>query len=271
MKGVTRFVILIVLAVAFLVTAPANAQDPVPACTDDATLLNAHQFCHYSGDQFHVLVTDHAEGVSYSVKPMCVETQDVADACVNQQTCEEPPNTWKFMVFQTSPGSPNVPWGTVCLDTDTANEFDVITPGKVFKAMQKLAWPEAEMVIQPPDGRTLVNLETNFLTTTTEPTTQSVQLLGHAVEIEATPVSYLWHFGDGSTQEGSDPGAEYPDLRITHVYAEAGVTVSPSVDVTYQGRYRVDGGDWVPIPDTLTVAGTPVALQVLSATPHLVG
>ena len=38
-----------------------------------------------------------------------------------------------------------------------------------------------------------------------------------------------------------------------------------------QGRYRVDGGDWVPIPDTLTVAGTPVDLQVLSATPHLVG
>ena len=137
--------------------------------------------------------------------------------------------------------------------------------------MQKLAWPEAELVIQPPDGRTLVNLETNFLTTTTEPTTQSIQLLGHGVEIEATPVNYLWHFGDGASQEGSDPGAEYPDLRITHVYVKAGVTVSPSVDVTYQGRYRVDGGDWVPIPDTLTVAGTPVDLQVLSATPHLVG
>ena len=113
------------------------------------------------------------------------------------------------------------------------------------------------MVIQPPDGRTLVNFETNFLTTTTEPTSQTVQLLGHGVEIEATPVNYLWHFGDGTSQEGSDPGAEYPDLRITHVYEKAGVTVSPSVDVTYQGRYRVDGGGWVPIPDTLTVAGTP--------------
>ena len=146
--------------------------DDVPAALRTRS-LPAHQFCHYSGDQFHVLVTDHAEGVSYSVKPMCVETQDVADACVNQQTCEEPPNTWKFMVFRSQPGSPNVPWGTVCLDTDTANEFDVITPGKVFKEMQKLAWPEAEMVIQPPDGRTLVNLETNFLTTTTEPTTQT--------------------------------------------------------------------------------------------------
>ena len=201
---------------------------PCLACPSATSICTtAHQFCHYSGDQFHVLVTDHADGVSYSVKPMCVETQDVADACVNQQTCEEPPNTWKFMVFQTSPGSPNVPWGTVCLDTDTANEFDVITPGKVFKEMQKLAWPEAEMVIQPPDGRTLVNLETNFLTTTTEPTTQSIQLLGHGVEIEATPVSYLWHFGDGASQEGSDPGAEYPDLRITHVYVEAGVDGEP--------------------------------------------
>jgi hypothetical protein len=94
------------------------------------------------------------------------------------------------MVFQSSPGSPNVPWGTVCLDTDTADDFDVITPGKVFKEMQRLAWTEAEMVIQPPNGRTLVNLETNFLTTTTEPTTRSIQLLGHGVEIEATPVSY---------------------------------------------------------------------------------
>ena len=237
-----------------------------------ANLSNGyHVFCHYSGEQFHVLVTGHEEGVSYSIKPMCVETQDVADACVNQQKCEDPPDTWKFMVFQSSPGNPNVPWGTVCLDNDTADEFDVITPGKVFKEMQKMTWPEAEMVIQPPDGRTLVNFETNFLTTTTEPTSQSIQLLGHGVEIEATPVNYLWHFGDGASQEGSDPGAEYPDLRITHVYEKAGVTVSPSVDVTYQGRYRVDGGEWVPIPDTLTVAGTSVDLQVLSATPHLVG
>jgi hypothetical protein len=41
--------------------------------------------------------------------------------------------------------------------------------------------------------------------------------------------------------------------------------------VTYQGQYRVNGGNWIAIPQTLTVSGTPVTLQVLSATPHLVG
>ncbi len=228
-------------------------------------------FCHYSGEQFHVLVTGHETAISYSLQPMCVETQIAEPTCINQQRCQEPPDTWKFEVFRTSPGNPNEPWGTVCLDTDTAEHFDVITPGKVFKEMQKLDWPEAELVIQPPDGRTLVNLETNFMTTTTEPTVRTVALLGHRVDIEATPVIYTWHFGDGTEESGSDPGAAYPDLRVTHVYDEAGVTLSPSVDVTYHGRFRVDGGAWTDIPEELTVAGAPVDLQVLTATPHLVG
>jgi hypothetical protein len=116
--------------------------------------------------------------------------------------------------------------------------------------MKNLDWAEAELVIQPPDGRTLVNLKTNFYTTTTGPTSQTIPLLGQKVEIEATPAEYTWHFGDGETRSGSDPGAAYPDLRITHVYLEAGVTVSPSVDVTYQGQYRVNGGNWIAIPQT---------------------
>jgi hypothetical protein len=47
--------------------------------------------------------------------------------------------------------------------------------------------------------------------------------------------------------------------------------VAPSVDTTYSGRYRVGNGRWQTIPDTLTVPGAPVGLQVVSATPHLVG
>ena len=126
----------------------------------------------------HVLVTGHEEAVSYSLQPMCVEAQINEPTCINQQRCEEPPETWKFEVFRTSPGHPNEPWGTVCLDVYTAQHFDVITPGKVFKQMAKLAWPDADLVIQPPDGRTLVNFETNFLTTTTEPASRTVTLLG---------------------------------------------------------------------------------------------
>jgi hypothetical protein len=241
-----------------------------PTCNPSVDLYGAHQFCHYSGDQFRVLVTSAGDGVSYSIKPMCQETQDVADSCINQQRCQEPPDTFKYMVFHSAPGSPNVPWGTVCLDTGTATEFDVITPGRVLEEMKELQWPEAELTIEPPDGRTLVNLETNFFTTTTQPTTQTVTLLGQQVAIEATPIDYTWHFGDGESDSGPDPGAPYPELRVTHVYLEAEVTVTPSVDVTYQGRYRVNGGAWQEIPETLTVEGSAVELRVLTATPHLV-
>ena len=48
-------------------------------------------------------------------------------------------------------------------------------------------------------------------------------------------------------------------------------SVAPSVDTTYSGRFHVGNGSWQAIPDTLTVAGAPVDLQVVSATPHLVG
>jgi hypothetical protein len=249
---------------------PSNA-DTVPTCPSVSNLYQAHVFCHFSGQQLQLLLATHEPGISYAVEPMCVETQDEEQSCINQERCEAPPDTFKFMVFRSSPGSPNVPWGTVCLDTDAVTELDVITPGRVLAEMKKLEWPEAELTIQPPDGRTLVNFKTNFLTTTTEPATQTVTLLGQQVQIEATPVDYTWHFGDGETQSGPDPGAAYPDLRITHVYVEADVTVTPSVDVTYRGSYRIDGGSWQDIPETLTVEGTPVDLQVLSATPHLVG
>ena len=269
MKGL---VVAVVLGFLSLIAQPSvHADNSVPACPEAVNLEQLHVFCHYSPEQFQVLVTGHEQAVSYSLLPMCVETQVAEPSCINQQQCQEPPDTWKFEVFRTSPGHPNEPWGTVCLDTDTAEHFDVITPGRVFKAMKTLDWPTAELVIQPPDGRTLVNLKTNFLTTTTEPTTRTVSLLGHSVDIEATPVGYTWHFGDGAEQSGSDPGAAYPDLRITHVYEKAGVTLTPSVDVTYHGRFRVDGGAWTDIPEELTVAGAPVDLQVLTATPHLVG
>ncbi len=259
------FIALLPLAAAQSV---ASTPDPA-ACPSISNMYEAHVFCHYNGDQFRALVATQGGDVTYSVKPMCVETQDPGDSCINQERCDEPPDTFKYMVFRSSPGNPLVPWGTVCLGTEF--EIEVITPDRVFRAMKQMSWSEADLTIQPPDGRTLVNFKTNFFTTTTEPTTQTITLLGQRVEIEARPVGYTWHFGDGEQESGADPGAPYPELTVTHVYRKADVTVHPSVDVTYHGRFRVNGGEWQDIPEELTVAGTPTELEVLTATPHLVG
>jgi hypothetical protein len=157
-----------------------------------------------------------------------------------------------------------------CLSTSDASKINGLTPGFVERAFKRLSWPGSKLVVQPPRGRTLVNFATNFYTTNDHPTTMVVTLLGQRVSIEATPVEYSWHFGAGSSTSTSDPGAPYPKLRITHRYTRVG-TIAPSVDTTYRGRYRVGGGAWHAIPDTLTVAGRPVRLEVVSATPHLVG
>ncbi|MGC4110755.1 MAG: hypothetical protein QM747_10105 [Nocardioides sp.] len=162
-----------------------------------------------------------------------------------------------------------LPWNA-CLTDDEAATLGVLTPGYAERAFRRLTWPSSTLVVQPPDGRTLVNFATNFYTDNTHPTTQTVTLLGQRVTVKATPTQYTWHFDDNAELTTTDPGAPYPDLQVTHRYLTAGTT-HPRVDTTYTGRFRVNGGDWQDIPDTLTVPGQPLDLRILTATPHLVG
>ncbi len=67
----------------------------------------------------------------------------------------------------------------------------------------------------------------------------------------------------------TSPGRAYPDHDVFHVYASTG-TVGASVDTTYAGRFRIGDGSWQPIPDTLTVAGESVSIDILEAKPQLV-
>ena len=143
------------------------------------------------------------------------------------------------------------------------------TPGLVARAFRRLPLPAAELVIQPPNGRTLVNFDTNFYTEQGE-LSRTVTLLGRQVELRIWPASFGWHFGDGESQESTSPGAAYPDLDITHSYAKKG-RVSPSVDTTYAAQFRVDGGPWRDVAGTVTIPGTPQALRVVEARPVLVG
>ena len=69
----------------------------------------------------------------------------------------------------------------------------------------------------------------------------------------------------------TERGAAYPALDITHKYLQKG-EVAPSLDTTYAAEWRLQGsGAWQPVQGTVTIAGQPSALQVLTATPTLVG
>ena len=144
-----------------------------------------------------------------------------------------------------------------------------LTTGHVRRAFAELRLPAGEMVVQPPDGLTLVNFDTNFYTTTTEPITRTVRLLGRRVILEANPSRYTWTFGDGQSLTTTDPGAPYPRLTITHNYLRTG-TYRPTLATTYTGRFRVGNGPWRQIPGTVTIDGTGQPLRAIEAEPKLV-
>ncbi len=144
----------------------------------------------------------------------------------------------------------------------------------MLRAFQRIPVPASEVSIQPPGGKTLVNLETIFSTEAAE-FTRTIGLLGHRVDLEIWPSRFEWVTGDGADfatdwagrpWEKGAPMSEY----ITHPYDDAeGVTTR--VDTTWSARYRVDGGSWQDVGGTVTIEGEPFELAVLSAAPHLVG
>jgi hypothetical protein len=266
---------LIALGLTLLPASPSSA-----ACIREANLVLGTATCfNNSADLRHYVASAEGSLYAYRVTPQCVDEAE-AVLCSNPVVCGTGTDTGTlYATFRRPLDQPTAPWerfGTVCLVAGESRDFNAITWDRVFQVMKTLEWPEAVLEIQPVGGRTLVNFETNVYTTLkTEPRIKTVRLAGRLVQIEATPVEFTWHWGDGSDpSESEGPGAPHVDgvpHEAFHEYTDAGVTVRPSVDVTYRGRYKVEDDPWESVHETLTVEGTPVPLEVITARVHLVG
>ena len=144
-----------------------------------------------------------------------------------------------------------------------------VTPAMVLSELRRVGLPALEVAVQPA-GRTLVNLDTIFHTQP-RPVDVDLTILGQAVEVEATPASYVWSFGDGASLTTQTPGAAYPSRDVVHRYTDAGVTVRPAVSVVYGARFRVGGGAWQAVNGTVTIPGPAQGLEVAEAKPVLSG
>lgn len=157
--------------------------------------------------------------------------------------------------------------GTTATDAQPASSPQV-TEGDIRRAVSEIPMPSLQIQVQPGE-RTLVNVPTIFHT---DPRTlrESVTLLGFDIDVEATPTRYTWHPGDGTSKSTTKPGRPYPAKDVTHTYRRVADEVRPRVDTTYSVRYRVDGGAWTPLGQTLTAQGAPTSLEVEEAAPVLV-
>ena len=166
--------------------------------------------------------------------------------------------------------------GEVCVDAGEPSPLaQQVTHEAVYRAFQRIPLPESEVVIQPPGGETLVNLDTIF-STQADGFTETIGLLGHRVDFDISPAQFRWVNGDGTVQVtdwAGKPWAKGTPLGefITHRYDDADRSVQPRVDTTWTAQYRVDGGPWRDVGGTVTIDGDPFDLAVLSAEPHLAG
>ncbi len=97
-------------------------------------------------------------------------------------------------------------------------------------------------------------------------------LLGQAVTVRATPVSYQWDFGDGARKNMKTPGSKPRTLdraSLFHVYQRP-AKVSVRVITTYTGEYRVGNGGWQDIPGTAAVASPGLPLTIYRYHKYLV-
>lgn len=142
-----------------------------------------------------------------------------------------------------------------------------LTEGDILQAVRRIGLPSLQVRIQPGE-KTLVNIPTIFYTRP-QPFSRSVDLLGFDIDLSAAPVRYRWVHGDGTTRTTAEPGKPYPAMDVTHRYRAPADDVDARVDVTYRVRYRVDGGAWQTIGQTLVAAGPTTGLEVKEAAPVL--
>jgi hypothetical protein len=164
--------------------------------------------------------------------------------------------------------------GTTCYPDLVPGE-PVLGMAQILAAFHNTAWAKPTVHIQPEGNVTLVTLatyfEVNWPASGFQPgEIDTTALLGNQVRIRPTVQGYTYVFGDGASSGPTlSAGGTYPDGDITHAYPKAG-TYNSHIDITYGGEFSVGGGAWIPIPDTVTVAGQLQPLTVRTAHARLV-
>jgi hypothetical protein len=209
----------------------------------------------------------------YSYTVICGEHIPAADASVTP--CADggavcPPGQLRHWVYRSPTGVEPPSWrqmGTLCMSLAEAGMVEF--PGFTIADLRRLPLPAADPVLQPGNGFALLNVPANVYAQA-EPVELATEVVGFPARVRATPARFRWAFGDGATLGPTDdPGAPYPQLRLTHTYTEPG-SYAVTLTTLYTGQYSVAGGPWLPIDGEAEVASPPLPVQALAGRNALV-
>ena len=231
-----------------------------------ADLITAAATCEYTGKSLQEKANTEPDAV-YTVFQACFNgTDGQPEPCTTRASARwtAPPVT----IYAVLRNGMYV--GTACL---TAGDSKVFTPPiavVVARRFKDLDWPQSTLSVEPRDGRTLVNFETIFYTTNNQPTSKSVELAGAAGRDPGNP-DRPTPGTSGTDRASPRPARASPTpIRTSCTPTSASIPSSRAWTPLYSGRFRVNGGEWEDIDETVTVAGESVDLEILEATPELV-
>lgn len=114
-----------------------------------------------------------------------------------------------------------------------------LLPRMTQEDFRRLSITSAPAHMQPEGGEVLVNKPTIVFTEAGVQTFRT-DLLGYGVDVEATPRSFAWDFGDGSRPlVTAEVGRPYPSFDLARTYL-APTRTRITLTATWTGRYRVD-------------------------------
>ncbi|EHM88994.1 hypothetical protein HMPREF0045_00407 [Actinomyces graevenitzii C83] len=85
----------------------------------------------------------------------------------------------------------------------------------------------------------------------------NITLLGTPIEVEASPVSFNWDWGDGQSFETTDPSVPYPNYTVSHPYEVTGDGYVIKLRTSWSARWRIVGqAQWHQVNGTVTTTET---------------
>ena len=118
--------------------------------------------------------------------------------------------------------------------------------------------PHGSGINRYPSGEIFVIFKQPMMVwTSPDKQTFNITLLGTPVEIEATPVSFNWDWGDGQSFETTDPGTPYPNYTVSHAYEVTGDGYVIRLRSSWSARWRIAGqAQWHQVNGTVTTTET---------------
>ena len=123
---------------------------------------------------------------------------------------------------------------------------------------------------EPTSGPKVIISKAFIVYTNPPPRYQTTTILDTAIDVEFTPISYTWNWGDGTTTTTTDPGAPYPNHTVTHHYKHTDKNITTTLTTTWTTRYRPTGHtDWHTVEGTITTTETSTPYDLVRIVTYL--